>query len=228
MVQAHATSVFPRVNNSDSAKQFQAIPSFRHSFSAIPTNCQSLERCFFTGEPENCEMNLNLSASLNIFKLLAKPSLCLPHATVATFNDLPIPLNKAFPGKDKIVDIRAVVLDKDDCFAYPEDSEVYDSYKVTILYFHTLNLSSLRRFSIPASQCLPPDVCCDVFLLFMCRVLCSYAKLRSTGSKPCGLLIRAAAFSSFRIPLAQQATTEIANSLPRLKSPRGSMSLHMP
>ncbi|KAK4137527.1 HAD-superfamily phosphatase [Trichocladium antarcticum] len=74
-------------------------------------------------------MNLNLSASLNIFKLLAKPSLCLPHATVATFNDLPIPLNKAFPGKDKIVDIRAVVLDKDDCFAYPEDSEVYDSYK---------------------------------------------------------------------------------------------------
>ncbi|KAK3986288.1 mitochondrial PGP phosphatase [Cladorrhinum sp. PSN332] len=76
-------------------------------------------------------MNLNLSASLNIFKLLAKPSLCLPHATVSTFADLPIPLNKAFPAKTngKQADIKAVVLDKDDCFAYPEENEVYHKYK---------------------------------------------------------------------------------------------------
>ncbi|KAL2263478.1 hypothetical protein VTK26DRAFT_6594 [Humicola hyalothermophila] len=74
-------------------------------------------------------MNLNLSASLNIFKLLTKPSLCLPHATVNTFNDLPIPLNKAFAGTGKLVDIKAVVLDKDDCFAYPERNEVYELYK---------------------------------------------------------------------------------------------------
>ncbi|KAK4169061.1 mitochondrial PGP phosphatase [Cladorrhinum sp. PSN259] len=77
-------------------------------------------------------MNLNLSASLNIFKLLAKPSLCLPHATVSTFADLPIPLNKAFPAKtsgSKQADIKAVVLDKDDCFAYPEENEVFDKYK---------------------------------------------------------------------------------------------------
>lgn len=77
-------------------------------------------------------MNLNLSASLNIFKLLAKPSLCLPHATVATFDDLPIPLNKAFPRSGKQIDIRAVVLDKDDCFATPDHNEVYPQYKVLL------------------------------------------------------------------------------------------------
>jgi len=77
-------------------------------------------------------MNLNLSASLNIFKLLAKPALCLPHATVATFDDLPLPLEKAFTPKDKTnqVEIKAVVLDKDDCFAYPERNEVHAAYKV--------------------------------------------------------------------------------------------------
>ncbi|EON97541.1 putative had superfamily phosphatase protein [Phaeoacremonium minimum UCRPA7] len=74
-------------------------------------------------------MNLNLSASLNVFKLLSRPSLCLPHATIATFNDLPIPLDSAFKQKGRDVDIRAVVLDKDDCFAYPETSEVYGPYK---------------------------------------------------------------------------------------------------
>ena len=78
-------------------------------------------------------MNLNLSASLNIFKLLAKPSLCLPHATVATFDDLPIPLNKAFATNGRQPDIRAVVLDKDDCFATPDHNEVYAPYKVILL-----------------------------------------------------------------------------------------------
>lgn len=75
-------------------------------------------------------MNLNLSASLNIFKLISRPSLCLPHATVGTFNDLPVPLDRLFSKPGRCVDIRAVVLDKDDCFAYPEESAVYDSYKV--------------------------------------------------------------------------------------------------
>ncbi len=75
-------------------------------------------------------MNLNLSASLNIFKLIANPSLCLPHTTVATFDDLPVPLNRAFEGRSKKVDIRAVVLDKDDCFAIPDHHEVHEPYKV--------------------------------------------------------------------------------------------------
>lgn len=76
-------------------------------------------------------MNLNLSGTLNIFRLIARPSLCLPHHTVSTFNDLPIPLNKAFEGQNRKADIRAVVLDKDDCFAKPHTNEIYPPYKVS-------------------------------------------------------------------------------------------------
>ncbi|KAJ0117200.1 hypothetical protein J7T55_003617 [Diaporthe amygdali] len=74
-------------------------------------------------------VNLNLSASLNIFKLLSNPSLCLPHAAISTFKDLPIPLDSAFKRKGVEVNIKAVVLDKDDCFARPETNEVYEPYQ---------------------------------------------------------------------------------------------------
>ncbi|KZZ98381.1 HAD-like superfamily protein [Moelleriella libera RCEF 2490] len=74
-------------------------------------------------------MNLNLSASLNVTKLLFNPGLCLPHCTVLTFNDLPIPLDKGLQRAGHKSDIRAVVLDKDDCFAYPDTKEVYEPYK---------------------------------------------------------------------------------------------------
>ena len=77
-------------------------------------------------------MNLNLSASLNVSRLLFKPSLCLPHHTVSTFNDLPIPLDSAFAKNARKVDIKAVVLDKDDCFAIPDSNDVYEPYKVRI------------------------------------------------------------------------------------------------
>lgn len=70
-------------------------------------------------------MNLNLSGFLNVFKLLTKPSLCLPHATVPQFSDLPYPLEKAFESQGKKIEIKAVVLDKDDCFAYPETSLIH-------------------------------------------------------------------------------------------------------
>lgn len=70
--------------------------------------------------------SFNVSATLNVFRLLARPGLCLPHATVPTFNELPIPLSRAF-GK---ADIRAVVLDKDDCFAVPKTNIVYQPYEV--------------------------------------------------------------------------------------------------
>lgn len=73
-------------------------------------------------------MNLNLSGTVNVFKLLAKPSLCLPHATVSTFNEIPSPFEKVFEAQGRKVDIRAVVLDKDDCFAYPNTNEIYPAY----------------------------------------------------------------------------------------------------
>jgi len=90
---------------------------------------------------------LNISATLNVFRLLTRPTLCLPHATISTFNQLPIPLNSGF-AKYKNVDIRAVVLDKDNCFAYPKENEVYKSYEVCFYVFLSLRLIYLSRFRI--------------------------------------------------------------------------------
>ncbi|KAF2156650.1 HAD-superfamily phosphatase [Myriangium duriaei CBS 260.36] len=73
-------------------------------------------------------MTLNLSGTLNVFRLFLNPSLCLPHATVSTFNDLPVPLSKAFADSEK-ADIKAVVLDKDNCFAVPNANDIHAPYK---------------------------------------------------------------------------------------------------
>jgi len=74
---------------------------------------------------------MNISATLSVFKLLINPSLCLPHSIIPTFNQLPIPLSQAFAHRDgeKGPDIRAVVLDKDDCFAIPHENVVYKDYE---------------------------------------------------------------------------------------------------
>ncbi|VUC22695.1 unnamed protein product [Clonostachys rosea] len=75
-------------------------------------------------------INFNLSATFNVVRILFKPSICLPHHTVSNFNDLPIPLDKALQREGRAAtDIRAVILDKDDCFAYPDQNEVYPDYK---------------------------------------------------------------------------------------------------
>lgn len=74
--------------------------------------------------------NFNLSASFNVVKILFKPGICLPHQTVPTFGELPIPLDKSLQRDGRAVQIKAVVLDKDDCFAYPDTNEVYEPYKV--------------------------------------------------------------------------------------------------
>ncbi|KAH7067351.1 mitochondrial PGP phosphatase [Paraphoma chrysanthemicola] len=71
---------------------------------------------------------MNISGTLNVFRLIRDPALCLPHSTVPTFNHIPIPLSKAFPKKDGIADIQAVVLDKDNCFAVPHTNEVHKPY----------------------------------------------------------------------------------------------------
>ena len=83
--------------------------------------------------------NLNLSGTFNVLRLLFNPSLCLPHSTVSSFNQLPIPLSKAFAKDEKSthVDIRAVILDKDNCFARAGENEVYDGYKVGLLLAQT-------------------------------------------------------------------------------------------
>lgn len=90
------------------------------------------------------DMNaFNLSATLNVFRIIVHPALCLPHTTISTFNQLPVPLNKAFQ-KYRNVDIRAVVLDKDNCFAYPHSNEVFEPYKVC-----TISTSRISETSNP-------------------------------------------------------------------------------
>lgn len=73
----------------------------------------------------------NLSATINALRVLKNPALCYPHLTIANFNDLPIPLSKGIRKGEKPADIRAVILDKDNCFAVSHALEVYPSYSVT-------------------------------------------------------------------------------------------------
>lgn len=76
---------------------------------------------------------MNIPAILGVFKVIRDPALILPHATVPTFNHLPVPLSDAFKSSqtnDKPIDIRAVVLDKDNCFAVPKTDVVYPEYSV--------------------------------------------------------------------------------------------------
>lgn len=79
---------------------------------------------------------MNLSATLNVLRLIQNPSLCLPQASIPNFNHLPIPLSTAFVSRHgEKVDIRAVVLDKDNCFAIPKENAVYKPYEVGSLTF---------------------------------------------------------------------------------------------
>ena len=71
-------------------------------------------------------MALNLSGFVNAFKLLYSPSLFLPHITVPTFKDLPIPL-QAPNGRP----IKVVLLDKDNCFAQPDTNTIWPEYRET-------------------------------------------------------------------------------------------------
>ncbi|TKA71951.1 hypothetical protein B0A55_05381 [Friedmanniomyces simplex] len=73
---------------------------------------------------------MNISGTVNVLRIFTNPSLCLPHYTVSTFDQLPIPLSAAFSkhGGEKGPDIRAVVLDKDNCFAVPKHNTVYPAY----------------------------------------------------------------------------------------------------
>lgn len=74
---------------------------------------------------------MNASGTFNFLRLFVNPSLCLPHATVSTFEQLPVPLNSLLQTSTTTTktDIRAVVLDKDNCFAIPKHENVYPRYQ---------------------------------------------------------------------------------------------------
>lgn len=63
--------------------------------------------------------SFNISATLNVFRLITSPTLCLPHAIIPTFQHLPL----------SISGIKAVVLDKDDCFAVPKSNSIHKPYE---------------------------------------------------------------------------------------------------
>lgn len=61
----------------------------------------------------------NISGTFNASKALFKPSLIKPQLTYSNFNELPIPLNNK---------IKAIVLDKDNCIAYPHETHIWEAY----------------------------------------------------------------------------------------------------
>ncbi|CDO94820.1 unnamed protein product [Kluyveromyces dobzhanskii CBS 2104] len=63
---------------------------------------------------------LNLSATLNVARLLKDPKLCFPTIKYANFNNIRLPLPEH---------IEAIVLDKDNCFAKPHDDKVWPEYE---------------------------------------------------------------------------------------------------
>lgn len=75
-------------------------------------------------------LGFNLSATVNVSRLLYNPSLCLPHLTVKSFDQLTIPFK--IPNHPQ-VQIKGVVLDKDNCFAKDHDDKVWPEYEVCII-----------------------------------------------------------------------------------------------
>ena len=88
------------------------------------------------GAHAGCEVQsghelMNVPAIFSVFRVIRKPALCLPHHTVPTFADIPVPIESAFTStRSKAINIRAVVLDKDNCFAVPDQDAVDPSCEV--------------------------------------------------------------------------------------------------
>ncbi|ODV81841.1 HAD-superfamily phosphatase [Suhomyces tanzawaensis NRRL Y-17324] len=70
----------------------------------------------------------NVSATLNVSRLLYNPSLCLPHLTLKSFDQITLPF--PIPNHPQAT-IRGVVLDKDNCFAKDHDDKVWPAYEDT-------------------------------------------------------------------------------------------------
>ncbi|CUM64284.1 uncharacterized protein PRCAT00001882001 [Priceomyces carsonii] len=71
----------------------------------------------------------NISATLNVSRLLLNPSLCLPHLTVSSFDQLTFPIK--FSNFSQ-ANIKGIVLDKDNCFAKDKDDKVWPEYSVCL------------------------------------------------------------------------------------------------
>jgi phosphatidylglycerophosphatase GEP4 len=81
---------------------------------------------------------MNLSGTINTFRLLYAPRLARPHVVLNQFSELTFPLGQSIKANVKRLhgvdvpepDIRAVVIDKDNCISRPHALEVWPSYQV--------------------------------------------------------------------------------------------------
>ena len=81
---------------------------------------------------------MNLSGTINTFRLLYAPRLARPHVVLSHFSELTFPLGKCIKANVKRLhgldvpepDIRAVVIDKDNCIARPHALEIWPAYQV--------------------------------------------------------------------------------------------------
>lgn len=68
---------------------------------------------------------MNISGTINALRLLKRPQIVVPNLVVPTFAALSIPL--PFAG------VRGIVLDKDNCFAKPNELRVFAEYEVRLV-----------------------------------------------------------------------------------------------
>ena len=112
-----------------------------------------------------CQRGLmNISATINALKLIVKPHLCLPHATVSTFDQIPIPFSKILTAANRgeTPDIKFIVLDKDNCFAKPKENIIYEPYRVSALPMTIVTvLYQLYNVALPNT-----DLCRTIFNAF--------------------------------------------------------------
>lgn len=79
---------------------------------------------------------MNLSGTLNAWRAVMTPRLVRPHVVVPQFSDITFPLSKFIAanvkgrwGIDVQPDIRAVVIDKDNCIAKAKSLDLVEDYK---------------------------------------------------------------------------------------------------
>jgi hypothetical protein len=91
-----------------------------------------------TKQGDDSKQSMNLSGTINTFRLLYAPRLARPHVVLNQFSELTFPLGKCIAQNVKKnygidvpePDIRAIVIDKDNCIARPHALEVWPAYKV--------------------------------------------------------------------------------------------------
>lgn len=77
---------------------------------------------------------MNLPGLVQGLACVFRPSRLLPSITVDEFSDLPQNIADALKQviRDEKIDIRALVLDKDNCFARPLTTEIWPKYQVSL------------------------------------------------------------------------------------------------